>query len=260
MPDYSFRFSLILFAVIAGAVICAWRWPPKLGIDLKGGVILIYEVAEGQQPTINLAEPLDRIRNYLDNRVKIETQIAVRGSNQIAVTASTTSDDTLDEIERTVEAIEFSDFQVSAADRETQGEKATVVFNVASTAESEAVDTDKLIAALNRRINPGGQKEVVVRKFGERQVEIIIPEVEPREIAQIKDKISTAGLLEFRILVNKVDHGPIIELAASSPLANELVTGGRVVAKWVLLDSDHMQPDERMDTRAPTGPASSRRW
>jgi SecD/SecF fusion protein len=249
MPDYSFRFGLILFALIAGAVVCAWRWPPKLGIDLKGGVILIYEVAENQQATINLAEPLDRIRNYLDNKVEVETQIGVRGSNQILVTASTTSDDTLDQIEQTVEGIPFTDFKISTARRETGEKQTTVVFDVASTTESEAVDTDKLIAALNRRINPGGQKEVVVRKFGDRQVEIIIPEVEPREIALIKDKISTAGLLEFRILVNKVDHAEILELAANNPQADELVTGGRVVAKWVTLDQENIKPDEQMHTR-----------
>ena len=78
MPDYSFRFGLVLFSLIAGIVICAWRWPPKLGIDLKGGVILIYEVAEEQQAAINLAEPLDRIPNYLSNKVDVETQVRAR--------------------------------------------------------------------------------------------------------------------------------------------------------------------------------------
>jgi SecD/SecF fusion protein len=249
MPDYAFRFGLILFALIAGTVVCVWRWPPKLGIDLKGGVILIYEVAEHQQATINLAEPLDRIRNYLDNKVEIETQIGVRGSNQILVTAATTADDTLDQIEQTVESIPFSDFKVATAGREPNKGQTTVVFDVASTTATEAVDTDKLIAALNRRINPGGQKEVVVRKFGDRQVEVIIPEVESREIELIKEKISTSGLLEFRILVNKVDHPDIIALAESNPQADELVTGGRVVAKWVKLDLEKIKPDEQMQTR-----------
>ena len=249
MPDYSFRFGLVLFTVIAGTVICAWRWPPKLGIDLKGGVILIYEIAENQQATVNLAEPLDRIRNYLDNKVEIETQIAVRGSNQILVTANTTSDETLDLIEETVKSIPFSDFKIAASTREIGAKQSTVVFDVTSSAATAAVDTDKLIAALNRRINPGGQKEVTVRKFGDRQVEVIIPEVDSQEIDLIKDKISTSGLLEFRILVNKVDHADIIELAGNVPQANEIVSGGRIVAKWVKIDPTDIRPDEQMTTR-----------
>ena len=175
MPDYSFRFGVILFALIAGAVICLWSWPPKLGIDLKGGVILIYEVDETQQ-TAPMA----------------------------------------------------SDF-----------------------------DMDDLVAALNRRINPGGQKEVVVRKFGERQVEIIIPEVAPAEIDQLKNKITTAGLLEFRILANDRDDARAIELAGANPLAKEVADpldldddeNPRVIAKWVTLDKDKMKAYEGMHTR-----------
>ena len=42
----------------------------------------------------------------------------------------------------------------------------------------ETVDMDKLIAAVARRVNPGGQKEVTIRKYGTQQIEVIVPEVE----------------------------------------------------------------------------------
>jgi SecD/SecF fusion protein len=165
MPDYSFRFGLVLFTVIAGVVICAWRWPPKLGIDLKGGVILIYEVAE-------------------------------------------------------------------------QDEK-----------PAEPVNMDEMIKALNLRINPGGQKEVVVRKFGERQVEIIIPEVDSHEIELIKKKISTAGLLEFRIVANPVRDERAIELADKSPAKLVYDEGKEPIAKWVTLDPKQFSSKAGMHTR-----------
>jgi SecD/SecF fusion protein len=243
MPDYSFRFGVILFSLIAGVIICAWRWPPKLGIDLKGGVILIYEVAEDQEETLSLEGPIDRIRNYLDNRIEADTDAALRGGNQIVVTTPTSDEETLDEIEATVEGIEFANLELAAVRRDKEDGGTAIVFNAASGEEAGAVNMDEMIRALNTRINPGGQKEVVVRKFGERQVEIIIPEVDSHEIELIKEKISTAGLLEFRIIANPVDDKDAIELAQKSP-AKQVFDGDQLVAKWVLLDTEQVKSTE----------------
>jgi preprotein translocase subunit SecD len=130
MPDYSFRFGLILFSLIAGVVICAWRWPPKLGIDLKGGVILIYEVAEDtEEETLSLEGPLARVRNYLDSRIETETEAELRAGNQLVVTTSATDEETLDQIEATVEGIQFSNLELSQIRREEEnGETAIVLF------------------------------------------------------------------------------------------------------------------------------------
>jgi len=38
------RLATVLTALVAGLAIIALGWPPRLGIDLKGGVILVYEV------------------------------------------------------------------------------------------------------------------------------------------------------------------------------------------------------------------------
>ncbi len=248
MPDYSFRFGLILFSLIAGSVICVWRWPPKLGIDLKGGVILIYEVAEEQEATLSLDAPVDRIRNYLDDRVEADTDAALRANNQIVVTTSATDEETLDRIQTTVEGITFSNIAIAQLRREEQDGGTSIVFNVTSGEESGALNMDEMIRALNTRINPGGQKEVVVRKFGERQVEIIIPEVDPHEIELIKEKISTAGLLEFRIVANPVRDEEAIKLAQASP-AKQVFDGDQLVAKWVLLDTQQTPSTQGMITR-----------
>jgi hypothetical protein len=62
MPDYFGKFTVILFSFFAGSAVCLnaayMRYihvPPvdkiKLGIDLRGGVILVYELAEAGQTT-----------------------------------------------------------------------------------------------------------------------------------------------------------------------------------------------------------------
>ena len=49
VPDMWGRLAAVLVALAAGGTICWLGWPPRLGIDLKGGLILVYEVAAGRQ-------------------------------------------------------------------------------------------------------------------------------------------------------------------------------------------------------------------
>ena len=44
------RLSVVLIALAAGIVVTAMGWPPRMGIDLKGGVILVYEIDSAKQP------------------------------------------------------------------------------------------------------------------------------------------------------------------------------------------------------------------
>ena len=94
MPDHGWKIGICLFSLLASAVVVLMGPPLKLGIDLSGGVILVYEVDQTTKKP------------------------------------------------------------------------------------GEIVDMDKLVAAVSRRVNPGGQKEVTIRKYGVEQIEIIVPEVE----------------------------------------------------------------------------------
>ena len=44
--DYGWKFGVILFAMLASAVVVYLGWPPRLGVDLGGGTILVYKVDE----------------------------------------------------------------------------------------------------------------------------------------------------------------------------------------------------------------------
>jgi len=133
MPDYGWKIGLVLFSLVCGVVIMITGWPPKLGIDLSGGVILVYEIDQKQKKDPNV---------------------------------------TLDKTEM-----------------------------------------EKVIAAVSKRINPGGLKEVTVRQHGVEQIEIIIPEVDAVEARRIERQVSRTGSLEFRILANTRDHPKLIERA-----------------------------------------------
>jgi len=127
MPDHGWKIGLCLFTLFASVAILLLGPPLKLGIDLRGGALLVYEVDQSQKKL------------------------------------------------------------------------------------GESVDMDKLIGAIARRVNPGGQKEVTVRKYGKEGIEIIVPEQDEAEVARIERSISRAGSLEFRILANRRDNKLIIE-------------------------------------------------
>ena len=130
MQEQAWRWALVTFATLASIAITILGWPPKLGIDLSGGVILVYEIDE-----------------QVDQR---------------------------------------------------------------------AFSMEKLIAAVSKRINPDGTKEVTVRPYGERQIEIIIPNASQGELSRIESKISTSGALEFRILATRRKDASLIAEAEDS--------------------------------------------
>jgi SecD/SecF fusion protein len=150
MPDHGWKIGICLFSLLASAVVVLMGPPLKLGIDLSGGAILVYEVDQ------------------------------------------------------------------------------------ATKKPGEVVDMDKLVAAVTRRVNPGGQKEVVVRRYGVEQIEIIIPEKEEAEVERIERIISRTGNLEFRILANNRNDKELIERAMAEPNKMQIFdSAGNLLAWWV---------------------------
>ena len=138
MPDYSGKIALVLFTTLAGVVISVFGWPPRLGIDLRGGAILVYEIQESG---------LDKVKQTTEGAPEAQRKGGAGGQ--------------------------------------------------------AAVDMDKLIGAVGRRINPGGVREITIRPYGARQIEIIVPEADEVEARRMKSVISRIGTLEFRILATK---------------------------------------------------------
>ncbi|WP_425615528.1 protein translocase subunit SecD [Anatilimnocola sp. NA78] len=122
MPDHGWRVGIIAASFLAAiSVILFWEY--KLGVDLQGGAILVYEVDE----------------------------------------------------EATAENHPLGKLEWKMGD---------------------------LLAVLKRRLNPDGLKEIVIRQFGPKQVEIVVPEVDEDEVEAIKRSIVETGVLRFLILAD----------------------------------------------------------
>jgi SecD/SecF fusion protein len=249
MADYGFRIGLVLFALTAGLVICARGWPPKLGIDLSGGVILVYETDQSKTSTVDLDSIAEQLRTALDKPPVLAATVTVE-NGKINVQLPNENAGDIAKVESRLESLSLGDASLVVDGHPVHEGKQSIVYSVRSTA---SVDMDKMVAAIVKRVNPGGQKEVTIRRMGSDRVEVIIPRADPAEIDVIKEKISTAGALQFRILANPQDraHLRLIELAQKLPSGSydvvEKDTEGKdsVKANWVSVDPEKFK-DARM--------------
>jgi SecD/SecF fusion protein len=249
LPDMWGRIAVVLVTLAAGGSICWLGWPPRLGIDLKGGLILVYEVATGRQREERIDDAIAVVERLAAAQDGAKASVERREGGRFEVKLETTEAAAREAIVAAIKDAEFDRATVKEVGRRST--KDALLVDYAVTAEQTAIPMDKLVAAVSRRVNPGGQKEVTVRQFGLDQIEVILPEVEQSEVEQIKTIISKAGVLEFRILANPADprHRAAITQARRSR-STTVRLNSEVAARWVLLDTSRMEPDERMVTRA----------
>ena len=237
------RLATVLVALAAGAVITWLGWPPRLGIDLKGGVILVYEVDASRQAAGQVDDCAGRIEQLLSRQDGRLGTVSRTADNRIVVRLDTTDPVARESFLKGVEQLDFGDARVRLGGRRVVGDALELDFEVAGRAAP--IDMDKLVAAVSRRVNPGGQKEVTVRRYGLDQLEVIVPEVDQSEVDLIKRVVSSAGVLEFRITANPEDprHKQVIELGTRSP-GTTVSEGGRQIGRWVQLDTTKINPAE----------------
>ena len=179
MPDHGWKIGLILWSLLTGCVIVGFGWPPHLGIDLSGGVMLVYELEDTDEEQAQQAADAKK-------------------------------------------AAEGKDGAEKPADEELAEDK-----------ETRKVDMQNLLGAMARRINPGGTKEITLRQYGPRQIEITIPRASDEEVKRIESKLVKLGTLEFRILANETDHSDIISVAKKTEGRKVKDAAGKPIAAWI---------------------------
>lgn len=241
--DMSGRMAIVLISLVAGCAIVAQGWPPRLGIDLKGGVILVYEIDSSKQSSEGVDDAIGKIEALLVGQDGRFGTLKRESNERVTVELKTTDKALRDSFLAGVQKIDFGDATVRLAKRNDSEQSLSLGFDVIG--QSISIDMDKLVAAVSRRVNPGGQKEVTVRRYGIGQLEVIVPEVDQAEVNLIKRIVSSAGVLEFRIVANGDDprHKPVIELAMASG-GTTIGEAGRPMGRWVRLDTAKISADE----------------
>jgi len=234
LPDYGNRISLVLATLLLGITICVLDWPPKKGIDLSGGVVLVYEVDTNQMKRTAIGEAVGAIEQRLgklgDSVATIDVQ-EDQGRIEIVVADKDDERAVADEL-----AGLSGTYALRSEGRRLEKGKVVLPYHVDL---RRNFNMEELTSAITKRINPEGLLEVAVRRYGEDQIEIIIPEVETREVDQIKRLISTSGFLEFRILADPKQPADrrLIELARHTP-GRDVYDRGRLEGHWAKLGPD----------------------
>jgi SecD/SecF fusion protein len=144
-----------------------------------------------------------------------------------------------------------SDQAEDADDEEAADDESGAQFeNESGYASNDTIAS--LISVLTERIDPAGTKEISIRKYGEGQIEIIIPRADEQELEYIERRISTAGQLVFRITASRrfEKHRQFIELAERLPSGQDIVRlGDNEAARWVELDKTEFPTLEEANAR-----------
>jgi SecD/SecF fusion protein len=120
MPDYGWKIGVSFFALLASAVVAYAGWPPKLGVDLSGGVILVYEVDTSNQPA-NQSFDMDKLIGAILNRVnpggQKEVTVRAYGPNEVEIIIPQVNEEQAKQVERTISDAGTLEFRILADDR-----------------------------------------------------------------------------------------------------------------------------------------------
>ncbi len=192
------------------ATVEAWPdWVTKkqisLGLDLRGGAHLLYEMDINELRTDWLANIRSDVRQRLRKAKIGYTGLGVRNQKiRVTIRKPAELDKALSNLRGMIQEIGGSVFTGSAGPDmkiskvsddaiEIELTQPALVERV-STAISAAMET------VRRRVDPGGNKEVTIQRQGNERILIQVPGVKEDEIKQLKARIGTTAKLTFQMV------------------------------------------------------------
>jgi len=141
MPDYYGKITLLLLCLTVSLAITVMKWPPKLGIDLRGGVILVYEVQkdagkeaekQGDQPAaeqpkrgrsdaaakLNMDKLIQAISRRINPGGVKEVTIRPQGENQLEIIIPEADEAETARIKSIISRAGTLEFRILANDRD----------------------------------------------------------------------------------------------------------------------------------------------
>ena len=186
--------------------------PMSLGLDLRGGMLLVYEV-DTEGAVAQLLQRMERdFRKVLrDARIPYQ-EVAVSG-NSVQVTLR---DATQTEAAR--KALLEYDRQLTFVPETLPG-SLTAMLTEAAVKERQAFAIQQNITALENRVNALGVAETVVQRQGQNRIAVQVPGVQDAsEVVRLLGKVAT---LEFR-LVDPVNSPLEAARTGRAPLGTKL--------------------------------------
>ena len=187
------RFA-VTFVVIAAAFYSAWPLNEKihLGLDLQGGMHLVYEVQSEKAVEMTLQRDLDGILSSLEKEGVTPIDLRYDDQGRLRVELAQESDL---QITKTIVS-DVGDF--SADSSLTQGLSLVYIFDSGIAKDIKADAVDQALETLRNRIDQFGVSEPVIQRQGENRLLIQLPGIKEPERA--KGIIKTTARLEFKLV------------------------------------------------------------
>ena len=185
MPDHGWKIGLSLFTLLASAAIMVMGPPFKLGVDLSGGVILIYEVDQAKKATPGVPlgkQEMDNLISAVTRRVnpggQKEVTIRTYGAEQIEIIIPEVNETEVQRIERIISTTGNLEFRILANQR---NDKELIERALANPSESRVLDSQRNLLAWWVPVKEGEEiayPEIATRtrKVGQRTITEILVE------------------------------------------------------------------------------------
>lgn len=124
LQDSWWRFALVIGSVLVSALVVTGKWPPKFGVDLKGGTIIVGQVDEnafgneeegGQDPSsFDMSDLVRQLKNRIDPSGVKEISIKKLNDDQIEVTIPDVDGPEAERVWKKMATIGFLQFRIVA--------------------------------------------------------------------------------------------------------------------------------------------------
>lgn len=170
----------------------------KLGLDLQGGALLVYQVMPPQEVTAIFQQPLDEegvgeIRVLLDDMGKTGATYQVDGST-LTVRIENLRPEKRDSEGNLLRGADENVLRNTLIAR--VGPLVTDSYTVRDAEDPSADDMQGVLQTIERRINPFGVTEPVIQLMGNNRVLVELPGID--NVAEVKRLIGQTARLEFR--------------------------------------------------------------
>jgi preprotein translocase subunit SecD len=211
----TFQRMLIVGIVVVAAIACLLPsilrdrftkdWPTKplaLGLDISGGVHLVYGVQSSEAVKSRLQSMLASIRSKLREKKIAVAQAAIGSDNSLSFTLLS---DTFVEQAKAVVADAAS--ELSAGTVSSQDGRPTLTFSItpvmAERIEREAIE--QAVETLRNRVDQFGVAEPLIQRSGENRIILQMPGVS--DVNSVKKVVGSVAKLEFRLVPESRDAG-----------------------------------------------------
>lgn len=179
--------------------------PISLGLDLSGGVHLVYEVLTPEAVKTNLQQTANSIRAQLRSEKIAVIRAKALDTNSLEVVVLS---DSLAERARTKIGDEFKD--LTFKEKTQEGERARLVYTIpaerARNIERQAIV--QAVETLRNRVDQFGVAEPLIQTVGANRIMLQMPGFS--DIERVKKVVGSVAKLEFRLVADRREEGSIV--------------------------------------------------